>query len=150
VDAKHFGAKVFAVLAILAAGIFALLLLAEITILIYNHTGDVWVFVSLFLSLGLAACLFSFGVRARRWSIGLPPRTVKVKWERIYIGYWVLFCLGLSYFEPSPYLRPEASEKGPQDMLGVWIAMAILGGGLIITGMNSRLRKQDQPGDRSR
>ena len=151
VDAKHFATKVFALLSIVGAGIFALLSLAAIAILAYNHAGDVWVFLSLIFSLGLAACLFSFGVRAFRWSGGLPPpRSAKVKWERVYIGYWVLFCLYLSYFRPSPYLRPEGSEKAPQGMLGVWVAMAILGSGLIITGMNLRFRKRNETGDLSR
>jgi hypothetical protein len=143
--AKRFGAMVFALLAILGAGSIALSSLAAIALLAHRHESDLWVFLSLIWGLGLAACLFSFGVRAFRWSRGLPPpRTAKVKWEKVVLGYWVLFCLYLSIFRPSPYLRPRESERDRQDMVGGWIALAILGGGLIITGMNSRIRKPDQ------
>ena len=150
VDTKRFAVKVLALLSVVCAAVFALLLLVGIAILARQRTGDVWVFLSLIFSLGLAACLFSFGVRAFRWTSGqTPSSTSKVKWERVYIGCWVLFCLGLSYFQPSSYLRSEANEKAPEDMLGVWIAMAILGSGLIITGVNSRFRR-DHTGDHSR
>lgn len=130
-DAKHFGARVFALLSIVGAFIFALSSLAGIVIEAHAHDGDVWVFLTLISCIGLAACLFSFGVRAFRWSGGLPPpRTAKVKWERVYLGYWVLFLLYLDYFQPSPVLRSENDHQS----IGVWIAMAILGLGLIKSG----------------
>lgn len=130
-DAKHFGARVFALLSIVGAFIFALSSLAGIVIEAHAHDGDVWVFLTLISCIGLAACLFSFGVRAFRWSGGLPPpRTAKVKWERVYLGYWALFLLYLDYFRPSPVLRSENDHQS----IGVWIAMAILGLGLIKSG----------------
>lgn len=135
-DAKHFGARVLALLSIVVAGIFALSSIAAIAILAYDHEGDVWVFLSLIWCLGGAGCLFSFGVRAFRWSGGLPPSRTKVKWERVYLGFWVLFCLYVGYFQPSPVLRSENDHQP----IGVWIAMAVLGGALIISGSNSRFR----------
>jgi len=137
VDAKHRVTQLFAILALICGCILALGTLGGIGLLAHDRAGDVWVYLTLFLTLGLAACLFSLGIRGMRWSKGLtPPGVVRLKWERIVFGFWVLFCLGLSYFQPSVYLRPP--ENTSDDKLGVWVAMALLGSGFVISGLNSR------------
>jgi len=138
-DAKHRAAQALTVLALLTGCLLSVGSLGAIAVLAYRRVGDVWVFLSLVLFLGLAACLFSFGFRGLRWSRGMSSRNLtRFAWERVVIGVWVLFCLGLSIFQPSPYFHRPVEDKEPKEMLGVWISMAILGGGLILTGIKSR------------
>lgn len=107
-DIKKRMAQAFGIIAIVSGSAFGLLMIGALAVLAYRVVEDLWVFLTLILSLGLAAaCLISIGIRAMRWSKGQArPSGDRIKWERMVVGIWVLFCAGIGYFQPSTYLPP--------------------------------------------
>jgi hypothetical protein len=147
-DAKHHAVQILGIVTLLAAAIYSFYVLLGF---IGEDLADVWLLATHLLNAAVGAYLFWAGIRMVRWARGLPSlQTGRIKWGRVLLG--ALF----AFYGMKTQLHPPASAADldqplnkvqGQANVAIYIAVAILGVALAISGIVAGFKNSTRPED---
>jgi hypothetical protein len=145
-DAKHHAVQILGIVTLLAAVIYSFYVLVGF---IGEDLADIWLLATHLLNVTVGAYLFWAGIRMVRWARGLPSlQTGRVKWGRVLLG--ALF----AFYGMKTQLHPPASAADidqplnkiqGQANVAIYVAVAILGVALAISGIVAGFKSSTQP-----
>jgi hypothetical protein len=145
-DAKHHAVQILGIVTLLAAVIYSFYVVVGF---IGEDFADIWLLATHLLNAAVGAYLFWAGIRMVRWARGLPSlQTGRIKWGRVLLG--ALF----AFYGMKTQLHPPASAADldqplnkvqGQANVAIYIAVAILGMALAISGIVAGFKNSTQP-----
>jgi hypothetical protein len=150
-DAKHHAVQILGILTLIAAVIYGFYVLIA---LVGESQSDIWLLITHLLNVAVAAYLFWAGIRMVRWARGLPSvQTGRIKWGRVLLGALFAFNAMKALLHPPASAadidQPLNKVQG-QAIIVIYIAVAILGACLVISGVIAGFRKTIPAGQGSR
>jgi hypothetical protein len=144
-DAKHRSVQILGILTFIVGTLYALWSLAAFFV---AFLPDIWLILTRVLNLAVGVYLIWAGIRMFRWAKGLPSlQTGRVKWGRVLLGSLFTFNAIKTHLHPAPsadVVQP-INQVQAEAMLAIYIAIAILGACLIISGVVAGFRKTIPP-----
>jgi hypothetical protein len=147
-DAKHHAVQILGIVTLLAAAIYSFYVLLGF---IGEGFADIWLLATHLLNAAVGAYLFWAGLRMVRWARGLPSlQTGRIKWGRVLLG--ALF----AFYGMKTQLHPPASAADidlplnkvqGQANVAIYVAVAILGVALSISGIVAGFKNSTRPED---
>jgi hypothetical protein len=135
-DTKHHAVQMLGILTIIAAVIYSFYVLAGF---ISEQVSDVWLMITHLLNVTVAAYLFWAGIRMVRWARGLPSlQTGRIKWGRVLLGALLAFNAVKTQLHPpasAADLDIPLNKVQGQAIVAIYIAVAILGIALVVSGI---------------
>jgi hypothetical protein len=141
-DAKRRLVQIFGVLTFISGSLYGLWSLAAFFV---ASPPDIWLLLTRVLNVALGAYLIWAGIRMFRWAKGLPSlQTGRIKWGRVLLGALFAFNAMKALLHPPASAadidQPLNKVQG-QAIVAIYIAVAILGACLVISGMVAGFRK---------
>jgi hypothetical protein len=140
-DAKRRSVQILGILTLILGSLYGLSVLAAF---FSASLSDIWLLLTRVLNLALGAYLIWAGIRMIRRAKGLPSlQTGRVKWGRVLLGSLLTFNAIKTHLHPPPsadFLQPS-NQIEAEAMLAIYIAVAILGACLVISGVIAGFRK---------
>lgn len=142
-DAKHHAVQILGILTLIAALIFSFYALVAFA---GGSQPDTWSLITRLLNAAVAAYLFWAGIRMVRWARGLPSlQTGRIKWGRVLLGALFAFNAIKALLHPPASAadidQPLNKIQG-QAIVAIYIAVAILGAALAISGVVAGFKSQ--------
>jgi len=145
-DAKRHAVQILGIVTVLAAVIYSFYVVVGF---IGEDLADIWLLATHLLNAAVGAYLFWAGIRMVRWARGLPSlQTGRIKWGRVLLG--ALF----AFYGMKTQLHPPASAADidqplnkiqGQANVAIYIAVAILGVALAISGIVAAFKNSTRP-----
>jgi hypothetical protein len=145
-NAKHHAVQILGIVTLLAAAMYSFYVMVGF---IGEDCADIWLLATHLLSAAVGAYLFWAGIRMVRWARGLPSlQTGRIKWGRVLLG--ALF----AFYGMKTQLHPPASAADldqpmnkiqGQANVAIYIAVAILGVALAISGIVAGFKNSTRP-----
>ena len=133
---------------LLSGFLFGLLLLRR---LLLWGVADAWEAIELILGCGLIAYVILLSIRGIRSAKDqATDRNKKVRWGRVYLGAVLIFIQVENRFHPAPNLLKPSSKTEATTMNALAIAVAFLGGWLVLSGILPRFKQNSQRGGGSK
>jgi hypothetical protein len=142
-DAKHHAVQILGILTLIAALIYSFYALVAFA---GGSQSDTWSLITRLLNAAVAAYLFWAGIRMVRWARGLPSlQTGRIKWGRVLLGALFAFNAIKALLHPPASAadidQPLNKIQG-QAIVAIYIAVAILGAALAISGVVAGFKSQ--------
>jgi hypothetical protein len=140
-DAKHRSVQILGILTVSGGSIYGLFAVGAFfsSFLL----SDIWLLLTRVLNLAVGVYLIWAGIRMFRWAKGLPSlQTGRVKCGRVLLGSLFMFNAIKTHLHPPPsadVLQP-ANQVQAEAMVAIYIAVAILGACLFISGVVAGFR----------
>ncbi len=141
-DAKYHAVQVLGILIAIFGALYALFT----PVAFFGASlSDVWMILTRVLNLAVAVYLVWAGIRMVRWARGLPSlQTGRVKWGRIVLGALFAFNAMKTQLHPpasAADLDQPLSKVQGQATVAIYIAVAILGAALAISGIAAGFKR---------
>ena len=139
-DAKRRSVQILGILTLILGSLYGLSVLAAF---FGASLSDIWLLLTRVLNLALGAYLIWAGIRMIRWAKGMPSlQTGRVKWGRVLLGSLFMFYAFKTHLLPPPsadVVQP-LNQVQADAMIAIYIAVAILGACLFISGIVAGFR----------
>jgi hypothetical protein len=154
-DAKHRSVQILGFLAVFAGVLYGLFALAAF---FDGALSNIWQLLTRLLNLALGAYLVWAGIRMFRWAKGMPSlQTGRIKWGRVLLGALFAFNAMKALLHPpasAADIDVPLNKVQGQAIVAIYIAVAILGAALaisgIVAGFRSPAQSEERAGNRSR
>jgi hypothetical protein len=149
-DTKQHAVQILGILTLVAALIYSFYALAAFAGESQPHP---WSLTTRLLNVAVAAYLFWAGIRMIRWARGLPSlQTGRIKWGRVLLGALFAFNAAKALLHPpasAADIDVPLNKIQGQAIVAIYIAVAILGAALAISGIVAGFKSQDQSEERA-
>jgi len=140
-DAKHRSVQVLGILTLGSGLIYSLFAVGAF--FSSSLLSDIWLLLTRVLNLAVGVYLIWAGIRMFRWAKGLPSlQAGRVKWGRVLLGSLFMFYPLKTHLHPPPsadVVQP-VNQVQAEAMVAIYIAVAILGACLFISGIVAGFR----------
>lgn len=149
-DAKRHAVQILGILTFIAAVIYSFYVLLGF---ISQSLADIWLLTTHLLNVAVAAYLIWAGIRMVRWARGLPSlQTGRIKWGRVVLGALFAFNAMKALLHPpasAADIDVPLNKIQGQAIVAIYIAVAILGAALAISGIVAGYRSPAQSEERA-
>jgi hypothetical protein len=140
-DAKHHSVQILGILTFIAALIYSFYSLIAFA---DGSQSDIWSLITRLLNVAVAAYLFWAGIRMVRWARGVPGlQTGRIKWGRVLLGALFAFNAVKALLHPpasAADIDVPLNKIQGQAIVAIYIAVAILGAALAISGIVAKFK----------
>ena len=140
-DAKHHSVQILGILTFIAALIYSFYSLIAFA---DGSQSDIWSLITRLLNVAVAAYLFWAGIRMVRWARGVPGlQTGRIKWGRVLLGALFAFNAVKALLHPpasAADIDVPLNKIQGQAIVAIYIAVAILGAVLAISGIVAKFK----------